>query len=51
MQEVCQSKQADEIQPFAERKDMKKFFDALKKAYGALSLGTTHSFEQMELVF
>ena len=32
---------ADEIQSFADRKDMKKFFDALKTVYGPQSSGTT----------
>ena len=31
----------DEIQSFADRKDMKKFFDALKTVYGPQSSGTT----------
>ena len=35
------SKKADEIQSFADRKDMKKFFDALKTIYGPQSPGTT----------
>ena len=35
------SKKADEIQSFADRKDMKKFFDALKTVYGPQNLGTT----------
>ena len=35
------SKKADEIQSFADRKDMKKFFDALKTIYGPQSSGTT----------
>ena len=34
-------KKADEIQSFADRKDMKKFFDALKTVYGPQSSGTT----------
>ena len=44
-------KKADEIQSFADRKDMKKFFDALKTVYGPQSSGTTHSLVQMHLVF
>ena len=32
---------ADEIQPFADRKDMKKFFDALETVYDHKSSGTT----------
>ena len=35
------SKKADEIQSFADRKDLKKFFDALKTVYGLQSSGTT----------
>ena len=33
MQDSWLSKKADEIQFLADRKDMKKFFDALKTAY------------------
>ena len=53
MQDSCLRKKADEIQSFADRKDMKKFFDAdaLKTVYGPQSSGTTHSLVQMELVF
>ena len=43
--ETCKApgweKKADEIQSFADRKDMKKFFDALKTVYGPQSSGTT----------
>ena len=42
---------ADEIQCFADRKDIKKFFDALKTVYGPQSSGTTLFLVQMELVF
>ena len=35
------SSKAEEIQSFADRKDMKKFFDALKTVYGPQSSGTT----------
>ena len=35
------SSKADEIQSFADRKDMKKFFDALKTVYGPQRSGTT----------
>ena len=49
MQDSWLSKKADEIQSFADRKDM--FFDALKTVYGPQSSGTTHSLVQMELVF
>ena len=41
MQDSWLSKKADEIQSFADRKDMKKFFDALKTIYGPQSTGTT----------
>ena len=34
MQDFWLSNKADEIQSFAERKDTKKFFDALKTVYG-----------------
>ena len=39
-------KKADEIQSFADRKDMKKFFDALKTVYGSQSSGTTPFFSE-----
>ena len=43
--ETCKTpgweKRADEIESFADRKDMKKFFDALKTVYGPQSSGTT----------
>ena len=35
------SKKAEEIQSFADRKDMKKFLDALKTIYGPKSSGAT----------
>ena len=41
MQDSWLSSKADEIQSFADRKDMKKFFDALKTVYGAQSSGIT----------
>ena len=41
MQDSWLSSKADEIQSFADRKDMKKFFDALKTVYGPQSTGTT----------
>ena len=41
MQDSWLSKKADEIQSFADRKDMKKLFGALKTVYGPQSLGTT----------
>ena len=34
MQDSWLSKKAEEIQSFADRKDMKKFHDALKTIYG-----------------
>ena len=40
MQDSWLSKKADEIQSLADRKDMKKFFDALKTVYGPQSSGT-----------
>ena len=43
MQESWLSKTADEIQSFADRKDTKTFFDALKTIYGPQSSGTTPS--------
>ena len=41
MQDSWLRKKADEIQSFADRMDMKKFFDALKTVYGPQSSGTT----------
>ena len=41
MQDSWLSKTADEIQSFEDRKDMKKFFDALKTVYGPQRSGTT----------
>ena len=41
MQDFWLSKKADEIQSFADRKDMKGFFDALTTIYGRQSSGTT----------
>ena len=41
MQDSWLRKKADEIQSCADRKDMKKFFDALKTVYGPQSSGTT----------
>ena len=41
MQDSWLRKEADEIQSFADRKDMKKFFGALKTVYDPQSLGTT----------
>ena len=41
MQNSWLSKKVDEIQYFADRKDMKKLFDALKTIYGPQSSGTT----------
>ena len=41
MQDSWLSSKADEIQSFADRKDMKKFFDALKTVYDPQISGTT----------
>ena len=41
MQDFWLRKKADEIQSFADRKDMKKLFEALKTVYGPQSSGTT----------
>ena len=41
MQDSWLRKKADEIQSFADRKNMKKFFDALKTVYGPQSSGAT----------
>ena len=41
MQDSWLSKKAEEIQFFADRKDMKKFHDALKTIYGPISSGAT----------
>ena len=41
MQDSWLRKKADKIQSFADRKDMKKFFDALKTVHGPQSSGTT----------
>ena len=41
MQDSWLSTKADEIQSFADRKDIKKFFDALKTVYGLQRSGTT----------
>ena len=41
MQDSWLSKRADEIQSFADRKGMKKFFDARKTIYGPQSSGAT----------
>ena len=43
MQDFWLSEKADEIQFFAERKDMKTFRDALKTLYGPKSSGTIPS--------
>ena len=41
MEDSWLSKKAEEIQSFADRKDMKKFHDALKTIYGPKSSGAT----------
>ena len=50
MQDSCLSSKADEIQYFADRKDM-KFFDALKTVYGPQTQEPPLFSVQMELVF
>ena len=45
------SKKAEENQSFADRKDMKKFHDALKTIYGPNVLVPTHYSVQMEVHF
>ena len=52
MQDSWLRKKADEIQSFADRKDMEKLFDALKTVYGPQrAQEPPHSLVQMELVF
>ena len=51
MQDSWLRKKADEIQSFADRKDMKKFFDALKTVYGPRAQELPHSLVQIELIF
>ena len=41
MQDPCLSKKVEVIQSFADRKDMKKFYDALKTVYDPKSYGVT----------
>ena len=41
MQDSWLSKKAEEIQSFADRKDMKKFHDAMKTSYHPKSSGAT----------
>ena len=41
MQDSWLRKKTDKIQSFADRKDMKKYFHALKTVYGSQSSGTT----------
>ena len=50
MQNAWLSKKADEIQSFADRQNMKKFFDALKTVYGPRAQKPPHFLVQMELV-
>ena len=47
---LAEKKKIDEIQSFADRKDMKKFFDALKTVYGPRAQEPPHSLVQTELV-
>ena len=52
MQDSWLSSEADEIQSFADRKDVKRFFDALKTVYGPQRAQKPPLFSvQMELVF
>ena len=51
MQDSWLSKTAEEIQSFADRKDMKKFHDALKTVYGPDVLEPAHCLVQMEAHF
>ena len=51
MQDSWLSKKAEEIQSFADRKDMKKFHDALKTIYGPKVLVPPHYLVQMEVHF
>ena len=51
MQDSWLSKKAEEIQSFADRKDMKKFHDALKTIYGQKVLVPPHYSVQMEVHF
>ena len=51
MQDSWLSTKAEEIQSFADQKDMKKFHDALKTIYGPKSSGATHYSVQMEAHF
>ena len=51
MQDSWLSKKADEIQSFADRKDMNKFFNVLQTINGPRAQEPPHSLVQMELVF
>ena len=51
MQDSWLSKKADGNQSFADKKDMKKFFDALKTIYSPRAQEPPHSLVQMELGF
>ena len=51
MQDSWLSSKVDEIQSFADRKDVKKFFDALKTVYVLRAQGPPLFSVQMELVF
>ena len=51
MQDSWLSKKAEEIESFADIKDMRKFHDALKTVYGPKSYRTTPFFMQMEAHF
>ena len=49
MQDSWLSKKAEEIQSFADRKDMKKFHDALKTMYDPKSFGAYPYLVQMDV--
>ena len=51
MQDSWLRKKDDEIQSFADRKDKKKFFDALKTVYGPRAQEPPRPLVQIELVF
>ena len=51
MQDSWLSKKAEEIQSFADRKDMKKFHDALKQFMAQKVLVPPHYSVQMEIHF
>ena len=48
MQNSWLSSKADEIQPFADRKDTKKFYEALKTVMVQKALDSSHFLVQMD---